>query len=218
MAKSNPLNRDTEPERAFGESGEVNLAAAGSGEPGRESGSLKRPSEDIVVGDIPEEKRSRRDPNAFTNNPDADDLVNAQEFKDMAGSNAQSKAHAVRLVYLYEKDLKRVRAKLEDVFAEKELCDNRMKELEVTVDGLNSAVETLRAELSASSSREAILRSQIGDQQSTLGARIDTLKGVVKLFFLLLLLCFVEINLFFLRDTLGFSGVSEVETRLSLSR
>ena len=45
-----------------------------------------------------------------------------------------------------------------------------------------------------------------------------TLKGVVKLFFLLLLLCFVEINLFFLRDTLGFSGVSEVETRLSLSR
>ncbi|KAF3507960.1 hypothetical protein F2Q69_00005848 [Brassica cretica] len=217
MAKSNPLNRDTEPERAFGESGEVNLAAAGSGEPGRESGSLKRPSEDIVVGDIPEEKRSRRNPNAFTN-PDADDLVNAQEFKDMAGSNAQSKAHAVRLVYLYEKDLKRVRAKLEDVFAEKELCDNRMKELEVTVDGLNSAVETLRAELSASSSREAILRSQIGDQQSTLGARIDTLKGVVKLFFLLLLLCFVEINLFFLRDTLGFSGVSEVETRLSLSR
>ena len=27
--------------------------------------------------------------NAFTNNPDADDLVNAQEFKDMAGSNAK---------------------------------------------------------------------------------------------------------------------------------
>ena len=124
----------------------------------------------------------------------------------------------MRLVYLYEKDLKRVRAKLEDVFTEKELCDNRMKELEVTVDGLNSAVEALRAELPASSSREAILRSQIGDQQSTLGVRIDTLKGVVKLFFLLLLLCFVEINLFFLRDTLGFSGVSEVETRLSLSR
>lgn len=53
----------------------------------------------------------------------------------------------MRLVYLYEKDLKRVRAKLEDVFTEKELCDNRMKELEVTVDGLNSAFETLRAEL-----------------------------------------------------------------------
>ena len=53
----------------------------------------------------------------------------------------------MRLVYLYEKDLKRMRTKLEDMFAEKELRDNRIKELEVTVDGLNSAFETLRAEL-----------------------------------------------------------------------
>ncbi|KAL0684554.1 hypothetical protein Bca4012_051402 [Brassica carinata] len=164
---------------------------------GRESGSLKRPSEGIMVGDIHEEKRSRRDPyarvfrydrdtpfvneeracaeyfclprNAFTNIPDADDLVHAKEFKDMARFDAHSKAHAVRLVYLYEKDLKRMRTKLEDMFAEKELRDNRIKELEVTVDGLNSAVETLKAELSASSSRDAILRSQIGDQQNTLG-------------------------------------------------
>ncbi|XP_013617563.1 PREDICTED: uncharacterized protein At3g60930, chloroplastic-like [Brassica oleracea var. oleracea] len=163
---------------------------------GRESGSLKRPSEGIMVGDIHEEKRSRRDPyarvfrydrdtpfvneeracaeyfclprNAFTNIPDADDLVHAKEFKDMAHFDAHSKAHAVRLVYLYEKDLKRMRTKLEDMFAEKELRDNRIKELEVTVDGLNSAVETLKAELSASSSRDAILRSQIGDQQNTL--------------------------------------------------
>ena len=43
MAKSNPLNRDTEPERAFGESGEVNPAAAGSGEPvGAEGGGAFR--------------------------------------------------------------------------------------------------------------------------------------------------------------------------------
>ena len=82
----------------------------------------------------------------------------------------------MRLVYLYVKDLKRVRAKLEDMFAEKELRDNRIKELEITVDGLNSAVETLRAELLSSSSREAILRSQIGDQHNTLGARIDYLE------------------------------------------
>ena len=82
----------------------------------------------------------------------------------------------MRLVYLYEKDLKRMRTKLEDMFAEKELRDNRIKELEVTVDGLNSAVETLKAELSASSSRDAILRSQIGDQQNTLGARIHYLE------------------------------------------
>ncbi|KAL0826865.1 hypothetical protein Bca101_050542 [Brassica carinata] len=129
---------------------------------GRESGSLKRPSEGIMVGDIHEEKRSRRDPyarvfrydrdtpfvneeracaeyfclprNAFTNIPDADDLVHAKEFKDMARFDAHSKAHAVRLVYLYEKDLKRMRTKLEDMFAEKELRDNRIKELEVTVD------------------------------------------------------------------------------------
>lgn len=83
---------------------------------GRESGSLKRPSEGIMVGDIHEEKRSRRDPyarvfrydrdtpfvneeracaeyfclprNAFTNIPDADDLVHAKEFKDMAHFDA----------------------------------------------------------------------------------------------------------------------------------
>ncbi|KAF3604428.1 hypothetical protein F2Q69_00034136 [Brassica cretica] len=87
----------------------------------------------------------------------------------MSRSTAQSNAHAVRLVYLYERDLRRVRAKLEDMFAEKESCDTRIKELEVAVGGLSSSAEVLRAELAASSSREAILRSQIGDQQNALG-------------------------------------------------
>ncbi|KAG2311879.1 hypothetical protein Bca4012_026373 [Brassica carinata] len=191
VAQSNPLNHDVELERAFGESSEVTPAA--SGVEGRLlSRSLKRPSE---------EKRSRRDPyawvfryskdtpfvnderacaeyfclprNAFTDLPSVDDLAHAQEFKDMARSTAQSNSHAVRLVYLYEKDLATVWDKLEDVFAEKELRDAHVKELEVTVDGLTSAAEVLRDELAASSSREAILRAQIGDQKNSLGARIN---------------------------------------------
>lgn len=48
----------------------------------------------------------------------------------------------MRLVYLYEKDLKRAMGKLEDMFAENELRDDRIKELEVLVKDLNSAVET----------------------------------------------------------------------------
>lgn len=54
---------------------------------------------------------------------------------------------------LYEKDLKRVRAKLESFFAEKESCDARVRDLEVNVDGLNSDAETLLEELAASSNR-----------------------------------------------------------------
>ncbi|XP_048599663.1 meiosis-specific protein ASY2-like [Brassica napus] len=224
MAQFSPLNRDVEPERAFGESGGMNPAAPEGGEPvsvergasdtaptggfmadairsdvreGRESRSLKRLSEDVPTEGAPEEKRSQRDPharvfrynndtpfvnderacaeyfclprNAFTDIPDVDNLVHSQEFKDMSRSTAQSNAHAVRLVYLYERDLRRVRAKLEDMFAEKESCDTRIKELEVAVGGLSSSAEVLRAELAASSSREAILRSQIGDQQNALG-------------------------------------------------
>ncbi|KAH0883858.1 hypothetical protein HID58_059954 [Brassica napus] len=86
--------------------------------------------------------------------------------------------HAVRLVYLYEKDLKRAMGKLEDMFAENELRDDRIKELEVLVKDLNSAVETAasKADLSASSSREAILLSQIGDHHNSVGARIDYLE------------------------------------------
>ena len=89
----------------------------------------------------------------------------------------------MRLVYLYEKDLKRAMGKLEDMFAENELRDDRIKELEVLVKDLNSAVETaaskvesFQADLSASSSREAILLSQIGDHQNSVGARIDYLE------------------------------------------
>ncbi|KAF3609894.1 hypothetical protein DY000_02048530 [Brassica cretica] len=155
---------------------------------GRESRSLKRPCECVPTEGAPEKKISRRDPyarvfrynkdtpfvnderacaeyfylprNAFTDIPDVDDLVHAQEFKDMSRSTAQSNAHAVRLMYLYERELRRVRAKLEDMFAEKESCDARIKELEVTVYGLSSSAEVLRAELAASSGREAILRRE----------------------------------------------------------
>ncbi|KAF2586668.1 hypothetical protein F2Q70_00035176 [Brassica cretica] len=205
MAQSSPLNRDVEPERAFGESGGMNPAAPEGGEPvsvergasdtaptggfmadairsdvreGRESRSLKRLSEDVPTEGTPEEKRSQRDPHArvFRYNNDTP-FVNDERacaeylclprnaFTDIPDSNA----HAVRLVYLYERNLWRVRAKLEDMFAEKESCDTRIKELEVTVGGLSSSAEVLRAELAASSSREAILRSQIGDQQNALG-------------------------------------------------
>ncbi|XP_013639627.1 PREDICTED: uncharacterized protein LOC106344875 [Brassica oleracea var. oleracea] len=153
---------------------------------GRESRSLKRPCECVPTEGAPEEKISRRDPyarvfrynkgtpfvnderacaeyfyllrNAFTDIPDVDDLVHAQEFKDMSRSTAQSNAHAVRLMSLYKRELRRVRAKLEDMFAEKESCDARIKELDVTVYGLSSSAEVLRAELAASSGREAILR------------------------------------------------------------
>lgn len=59
---------------------------------------------------------------------------------------------------------------------DKESRNTRINELEVTVDGLNSPTEVLRAELEASYSREAILRSQIGDQQEVLGARISHLE------------------------------------------
>ncbi|KAG2258059.1 hypothetical protein Bca52824_077353 [Brassica carinata] len=62
------------------------------------------------------------------------------------------------------------------MFAEKESRDARIKELEVTVDGLSSSAEVLRTKLAASSSREAILRSQIGDQQNALGARFNLLE------------------------------------------
>lgn len=82
---------------------------------------------------------------------------------------AQSNAHAVRLMSLYKRELRRVRAKLEDMFAEKESCDARIKELDVTVYGLSSSAEVLRAELAASSGREAILRSQIGISKMLLG-------------------------------------------------
>ena len=84
---------------------------------GRESRSLKRPCECVPTEGAPEEKISRRDPyarvfrynkgtpfvnderacaeyfyllrNAFTDIPDVDDLVHAQEFKDMSRSTAQ---------------------------------------------------------------------------------------------------------------------------------
>lgn len=86
-------------------------------------------------------------------------------------------------MYLYERDLQKARGKLDDMFAEKELCDDGIKELEALVKDLSSVVETttskaesLQAELSASSSREAILRLQIGDQDNTLGATIDYLE------------------------------------------
>ncbi|KAL0756162.1 hypothetical protein Bca101_093830 [Brassica carinata] len=236
MAKSNPLNRDVEPKRAFGESDGITPAAPEGGEPvsvergasdtaptggfmadatrsgvreGRESRSFKHPFEGVPMEGVPtegapEEKRSRWDPyarmfrynkdtpfvnderacaeyfclprNAFTDIPDVDDLVHAQEFKDMSRSTAQLNAHAVRLVYLYERNLRRVHAKLVDMFAEKESRDARIKELEVTVDGLSSSAEVLRTKLAASSSREAILRSQIGDQQNALGARFNLLE------------------------------------------
>lgn len=41
---------------------------------------------------------------------------------------------------------------------------------------MSSSAEVLRAELEASSSREVIIRSQIGDQQEVLGARISNLE------------------------------------------
>ncbi|KAL0667749.1 hypothetical protein Bca4012_030453 [Brassica carinata] len=186
-----PLNCDMEPERAAGESSGINPTAPTVGESVRDvdgvplpmalaggfmadairssvqegrlrSESLKRLSEDVLEEDMPGEKRPQKDPSAFTDIPDADDLVHAQVFKDMARSYAQSKVHAVRLVYLYEKDLKRAMGKLEDMFAENELRDDRIKELE--------------ADLSASSSREAILLSQIGDHHNSVGARIDYLE------------------------------------------
>ncbi|KAG2307907.1 hypothetical protein Bca52824_027655 [Brassica carinata] len=163
VAKSIPLNHDLEPERAFGESSKVGPTAPGGGESVvaekkadafrsavRESGSLKRLSEGVPVEGAPEEK------SAVTDIPDVDYLAHPQEFKDLARSNAQSNSHAVCLVGLYEKDLKRVRAKLESLFAEKESCDARVRDLEVTVDGLNSAAETLQEELPASSSLAAL--------------------------------------------------------------
>ncbi|KAG2330059.1 hypothetical protein Bca52824_001239 [Brassica carinata] len=135
VAKSIPLNHDLEPERAFGESSEVGPTAPGGGEsvvaekgasvvaPSggfmadafrsavRKSGSLKRPSEGV--------------PSAVTDILDVDDLAHPQEFKDLARSDAQSNSQG-----LYEKDLKRVRAKLESFFAEKESCDARVRDLE----------------------------------------------------------------------------------------
>lgn len=144
MAQSDPLNHDVEPERAFGGSVAVNAVASGGGEPvrvergasggapksvlmadairseareGRESRSLKRPSEDVPVEEVSSEKMSRHDPyawvfqyikdtplvnderdcaeyfclprNAFTDNPDVENLVHAQKFKDMSCSTAQ---------------------------------------------------------------------------------------------------------------------------------
>ncbi|KAL0701752.1 hypothetical protein Bca4012_057874 [Brassica carinata] len=217
-----------EPERAFGESGEVTPAAPGGGGPvavergasdaaptgdfmadairsfvreGEESRSLKRLSEDVPTGDAPEEKRSRRNPyarvfrynkdtpfvnderacaeyfclprNAFKELPSVDDLAHAQEFKDMARSTAQFFPLLFLFLFL---DLARVRAKLEDVFAEKELRYARFKELEVIVDGLTSAAEVLQDELAVSSSRAAILRAQIREKQNSLGARINYLE------------------------------------------
>ncbi|KAL0864836.1 hypothetical protein Bca101_043954 [Brassica carinata] len=177
----------------------------------RTRGFLKRPSKGVSESELPREKRPRR--NLFArlfrydedvplvnderacadfffcarsdavSLPDADDLVHAQEFKDMARSDTQAKAHALRVVHLYERDLKRARRKLEDMFAEKELRDDKIKELEKLVMALTlvaekaaSEAESLRADLSASLSHEAILRAQIGDQKSSLGARIDYLE------------------------------------------
>ncbi|CAN6917206.1 unnamed protein product, partial [Brassica oleracea] len=100
----------------------------------------------------------------------ADDLVHAQEFKDMARAYAQ-------------KDLNKARAKLETMFSEKQTRDDKIKELEVVAKEFASAVETataraesLQANLFASISREAILRAQVGDQQNSLGARITYLE------------------------------------------
>ncbi|KAL0836295.1 hypothetical protein Bca101_088184 [Brassica carinata] len=139
----------------------------------RGSDSLKRHLDDV----IPEEaagKKPQKDPY---------DRVHAQEFKDMARADAQSKVHLVRLIYLYEKDLNKARAKLETMFSEKETRDDKIKELEVVAKELASAVETataraesLQANLFASINREAILRAQVGDQQNSLGARITYLE------------------------------------------
>ncbi|CAN6917207.1 unnamed protein product, partial [Brassica oleracea] len=108
--------------------------------------------------------------NPFSDILDADDLVHAQEFKDMARADAQ-------------KDLNKAMAKLETMFSEKETRDDKIKELEVVANELASAVETataraesLQADLFASISREAILRAQVGDQQDSLGARISYLE------------------------------------------
>lgn len=69
------------------------------------------------------------------------------------------------------------------MYAEKELRDDRIKDLEKLVEDLTPAVEkaaseaeSLRADLTASLSREAILRPQIGDQHDSLGARINYLE------------------------------------------
>ncbi|KAL0713416.1 hypothetical protein Bca4012_020394 [Brassica carinata] len=160
VAKSIPLNHDLEPERAFGESSEVGPTAPGGGESVvaekmadafrsavRKSGSLKRPSEGVPVEGAPEEK------SAVTDILDVDDLAHPQEFKDLARSDAQVHIYFSNSQGLYEKDLKRVRAKLESFFAEKESCDARVRDLEVNVDGLNSDAETLLEELAASSNR-----------------------------------------------------------------
>ncbi|KAL0847652.1 hypothetical protein Bca101_020898 [Brassica carinata] len=170
-----------------------------------------RPSEDALVEEFLGQKRSRKNPyarvfcyngntpfvnderacveyffcarNAAINIPDVDDLVHAQDFKDMARSSAQARAHTVRVVHHYERDLKRARGKLEDMFAEKELRDDKIRKLEALVKDLTYVVENTaskaespQAELSALSNREAILRSQIGYQKNSLGARIDYLE------------------------------------------
>lgn len=95
----------------------------------------------------------------------------------------QTKAHTNRLLYLCEKDLKRARAKLEDIFAKQESRDDRIKELEMVtkelaaaIDSATFKVEYLQAELSASASREAILQAQIGEQNASMGARISYLE------------------------------------------
>ncbi|KAG2327643.1 hypothetical protein Bca52824_010371 [Brassica carinata] len=265
MAKSGHLGYDTEPERAFGESSDVGPAAPrgrgsvisegnvssattgfmaeairSSAREARTLGFLKHPPKDVPEGELPWEKRPRRNLFArlfrydgdvpLVNNeracaeyfycarsaavdlPDVDDLIHAQEFNDMARSSAQvllltflvggflfvfwfvrlfhrhlfflyAKEHTIWVVHHYERDLKRARGKLEDMFVEKELRDDKIKNLQQLVKDLTFAVEkaaseaeSLRTELSASSIREAILRAQIGDQQSSLGARIDYLE------------------------------------------
>ncbi|KAL0714040.1 hypothetical protein Bca4012_021018 [Brassica carinata] len=211
VAKSSPFNCDIESERAIGESSGIGRYPL-LGSPGeRQLGSLKRPSEDALVEEFLGQKRSRKNPyarvfcyngntpfvnderacveyffcarNAAINIPDVDDLVHAQDFKDMARSSAQARAHTVRVVHHYERDLKRARGKLEDMFAEKELRDDKIRKLEALVKDLTYVVENTaskaespQAELSALSNREAILRSQIGYQKNSLGARIDYLE------------------------------------------